>query len=114
MSDGEPEIPASDTQPIPISSPSSSTDTDNPPPLLVPRPRVHEINRSDSHRFALSTRRPPHYGGGTCTILVRHVSGHVELLFHADPRTGSIMTPTQASDIAHALTQAAKACDTNH
>lgn len=66
----------------------------------------------DSHRFALEARRPSEYGGGACTLLVRLVNGQVELLFHAIPQTGAIMTPTQAIEIAHALTKAAENRDT--
>ncbi|MGB8198760.1 MAG: hypothetical protein WCF33_03525 [Pseudonocardiaceae bacterium] len=41
-------------------------------------------------------------------MLVRRVHGQVELLFHADPRTGAVMTPAQAVEIAEALTVAAE------
>jgi hypothetical protein len=36
------------------------------------------------------------------------VNGTVELLFHADPRTGAVMTPAQAIEVAEALTVAAE------
>ena len=46
----------------------------------------------ETYRQAIDARRPSEYGGGACTVLVRRVNGTVELLFHADPRTGAVMT----------------------
>jgi hypothetical protein len=62
----------------------------------------------ESYRHAIDARRPSAYGGGTCTVLVRCIDGRVELLFHACPETGAVMTPAQAIEIAEALTEAAK------
>jgi hypothetical protein len=42
-----------------------------------------------------------------CTVLVRRVNNRVELLFHASPQTGAVMTPAEAILIAQALTTAA-------
>jgi hypothetical protein len=41
-------------------------------------------------------------------VLVRRIDCRVELLFHACPETGAVMTPAQAIEIAEALTEAAK------
>jgi hypothetical protein len=38
--------------------------------------------------------------------LVRRIDGRVELLFHACPETGAVMSPAQAVEIAAALTEA--------
>lgn len=65
---------------------------------------------AETHRFALDVRRPSEFGGGMCTVLVRRISGRVELLFHASPETGAVMTPAQAIQIAQALTTAAEDC----
>jgi hypothetical protein len=62
----------------------------------------------ETYRRAFDARRPSEYGGGVCTVLVRRVNGTVELLFHADPRTGAVMTPAQAIEVAEALTVAAE------
>jgi hypothetical protein len=62
----------------------------------------------ETYRHAIDTRRPSEYGGEACTVLVRRVDATVELLFHADPRTGAVMTPAQAIEVAQALTEAAK------
>jgi hypothetical protein len=40
-------------------------------------------------------------------VLVRRVNNQVELLFHASPQTGAVLTPAQAILIAQALTAAA-------
>jgi hypothetical protein len=63
---------------------------------------------AETHRFALDARRPSEFGGGLCTVLVRRVNNRVELLFHASPQTGAIMTPAEAILIAQALTTAAE------
>jgi hypothetical protein len=80
---------------------------------------VHELRALDrpvsaqhpgeSYRHAIDARRTSKHGGGACTLLVRRVNGTVELLFHADQRTGAVLTPTQATDLAGALHEAAKA-----
>ena len=62
---------------------------------------------AETHRFALDARRPSEFGGGTCTVLVRRVDNRVELLFHASPQTGAVMTPAEAMLIAQALATAA-------
>lgn len=62
---------------------------------------------AETHRFALDARRPSEFGGGMCTVLVRRVNNRVELLFHASPQTGAVMTPAEAILIAQALTTAA-------
>ncbi len=61
----------------------------------------------ESYRHAIEARRPSHYGGGACTLLVRRIDGRVELLFHASPETGAILTEGQAVELAQALTAAA-------
>jgi hypothetical protein len=58
----------------------------------------------ESYRHAVAARRA---GGGSCTILIRRVDDRVELLFHADPTTGAVLTPADAEEIAEALRQAA-------
>lgn len=63
---------------------------------------------AETHRFALDARRPSEFGGGLCTVLVRRVNNRVELLFHASPQTGAVMTPAEAILIAQALTTAAE------
>jgi hypothetical protein len=73
----------------------------------VGRP-VSRQHPGESYRHAIDARRPSAYGGGTCTVLVRRIDGRVELLFHACPETGAVMTPAQAIEIAEALTEAAK------
>jgi hypothetical protein len=67
----------------------------------------------ETYRHAFDVRRPSEYGDGACTVLVRCVHGQVELLFHADPTTGAVMTPAQAAQIAAALTEAAESCGTS-
>lgn len=62
---------------------------------------------AETHRFALDVRRPSEFGGGMCTVLVRRVNNRVELLFHASPQTGAVMTPSEAILIAQALATAA-------
>jgi hypothetical protein len=62
----------------------------------------------ETYRHAIEARRPREYDGGACTVLVRRVDSTVELLFHADPRTGAVMTSAQAIEVARALTEAAK------
>lgn len=61
----------------------------------------------ESYRHAVDARRLTEFGGGACTVLVRCVSDRVELLFHATPQTGAVMTPAQAVEVAQALTEAA-------
>jgi hypothetical protein len=41
-------------------------------------------------------------------VLVQRVNGRGELIFHASPETGAIMTPAQAVEIVEALTVAAE------
>ncbi len=55
-----------------------------------------------------STLSDPWSTGGRCTLLVRRLNDQIELLFHATPETGAIMTPTQAVEIAEALIAAAE------
>ena len=62
----------------------------------------------ETYSQAIDARRPSEYGGGACTVLVRRVNGTVELLFHADPRTGAVMTAAQAVEVGEALTVAAE------
>lgn len=65
------------------------------------------VNGVENYRHATAARRPFAYGGGACTLLVRRIDDQVELLFHATPETGAIMTEEQAIEIADALTTAA-------
>ena len=66
------------------------------------------MNPHESHRHAIDAQRPSEYGGGRCTLLVRRLNDQIELLFHATPETGAIMTPTQAVEIGQALIAAAE------
>jgi hypothetical protein len=80
------------------------------PDLPVLRPVGRPVSRQhpgESYRHAIDVRRPSEYGGGTCTVLVRRIDGRVELLFHACPETGAVLSPAQAVEIAAALTEAA-------
>jgi hypothetical protein len=69
-------------------------------------------NLKHRHRHVIDARRPIQYGGGACNLLLRGVDGHVELLFHAMPQTGAVMTRTQAVELAQALTRAAESRET--
>ena len=66
------------------------------------------VKANESHRHAIDAQRPSEYGGGRCTLLVRRLNDQIELLFHATPETGAIMTPAQAVEMAKALTAAAE------
>ncbi len=66
------------------------------------------VKPHESHRHAIDAQRPSEYGGGRCTLLVRRLNDQIELLFHATPETGAIMTPAQAVEMAKALTAAAE------
>ncbi len=60
-----------------------------------------------SYRHAIDARRLFAYGGGACTLLVlRSAEGQVELLFHATPETGAVLTVEQAVELAQALSEA--------
>jgi hypothetical protein len=60
-----------------------------------------------SCRHAIDARRVFAYGGGACTLLVlRNTDSCVELLFHASPETGAVLTVEQAVELAQALTEA--------
>lgn len=61
----------------------------------------------EQYRHVVDAQRPHEFGGGRCNVLIRRVNDHVELLFHADPRTGALLTAEQALEIAQALTKAA-------
>ncbi len=63
---------------------------------------------AESYRHALETRRPAGNGGGTCTLLVRRVNGHIELLYHAAVSTGAELSDDQAVELAEHLTRAAR------
>jgi hypothetical protein len=69
---------------------------------------VSRQHPGESYRHAIDARRPNEYGGGTCTVLVRRIDGRVELLFHACPETGAVLSSAQAVEIATALTVAAE------
>src|SRR5437763_12314260 len=66
------------------------------------------VNRNYKHRHVIDARRPIQYGGGACNLLLVTSDEHVELLFHATPQTGAVMTPVQAVELAQALTTAVK------
>jgi hypothetical protein len=66
------------------------------------------VNR-DKYRHVVEAKRPYEFGGGLCNVLIRRVNDHIELLFHADPRTGALLSREQAVEAAQALTQAANA-----
>lgn len=79
------------------------------PPTRADLPDLRPLDRvvnGATYRHARDARRPSQYGGGVCTLLVRRVNDHVELLFHASPETGAIMTDEQTIEIAQALTTA--------
>ena len=78
------------------------------PDLSGLRPLDHPMKSNESHRHAIDAQRPLEYGGGRCTLLVRRLNDQIELLFHATPETGAIMTPAQALEMAKALTTAAE------
>jgi len=69
------------------------------------------VNANQKHRHVIDARRPIQYGGGACNLLLRSVNGQVELLFHATPQTGAVMTRAQAVELAQALTVAAESDD---
>lgn len=59
------------------------------------------------YRHAIDARRTIDYGGGACTLLVfRRIDSSVELLFHASPETGAVLTAEQAVELAQALIDA--------
>jgi hypothetical protein len=62
------------------------------------------VSRNHKHRHVIDARRPIQYGGGACNLLLLNGDEHVELLFHATPQTGAVMTPAQAAELAQALT----------
>jgi hypothetical protein len=66
------------------------------------------VNLSHKHRHVIDARRPIQYGGGACNLLLLNSNDHLELLFHATPQTGAVMTPAQAVELAQALTTTAK------
>lgn len=48
-------------------------------------------------------------GGGACALVViRGDNGEVQLLFHASPETGAVLTPELALEVADALVKAAQ------
>jgi hypothetical protein len=54
------------------------------------------VNANRKHRHVIDARRPIQYGGGACNLLLRTGNGHLELLFHATPQTGAVLTRAQA------------------
>jgi hypothetical protein len=85
----------------------------SPPRLKRPLGRpVSAQHPGESYRHAVDARRPSAYGEGAATVLVRAVDGTVELLFHADLRTGAVLTFAQAAEVADALFAARKAAGT--
>jgi len=63
----------------------------------------------ERYRHVVGARRSHQFGGGLCNVLIRRINDHVELLFHADLRTGAVLTTEQAVEAAHALIEAARA-----
>ena len=63
----------------------------------------------EKYRHVVDAKRPSEFGGGLCNVLIRRVKNQVELLFHADLRTGALLTAEQAFELAQALTDAATA-----
>ncbi len=59
-------------------------------------------------RHAVDARRTTEHGGGACTLLIHVIDGRVELLFHADPTTGAVLTRERAAEVSVALTTAAQ------
>jgi hypothetical protein len=70
------------------------------------------VDSNQKHRHVIDARRPIQYGGGACNLLLRGIDGHVELLFHATPQTGAVMTRVQALELARALTRVAESPQT--
>jgi hypothetical protein len=70
------------------------------------------VSRNHKQRHVIDARRPIQYGGGACNLLLLHSNEHVELLFHATPQTGAVMTSAQAVELAQALTTAVKSHQT--
>lgn len=70
------------------------------------------MSRNHKQRHVIDARRPIQYGGGACNLLLLHSNEHVELLFHATPQTGAVMTSAQAVELAQALTTAVKSHQT--
>jgi hypothetical protein len=69
------------------------------------------VERSGPRHAPPGSQRPagPRSGWlGMCTVLVRRIDGRGELLFHACPETGAVLSPAQAVEIAAALTAAAE------
>lgn len=60
----------------------------------------------ETWRHAVHARRVHEHGGGSATLLVRVVDGRIELLFHAVPKTGAVLTVALAEELATALTTA--------
>jgi hypothetical protein len=61
----------------------------------------------ERYRHVIDAKRPHEFGGGLCNLLIRRINDHVELLFHADLRTGAALSTEQAVQVAHALMEAA-------
>ena len=62
----------------------------------------------EAFRCAIDARRVTGHGGGACTLLVRRVGDRVELLFHAVPEIGAVLTFGQAAQLAAGLREAAQ------
>lgn len=57
------------------------------------------------YRHAIEARVSSLMAVGPCTLLVLGCAGSgVELLFHACPETGAVLTAEQATELAQALT----------
>ncbi len=68
---------------------------------------AHMAYHEKCYRHAVDARRSFDYGGGACTLLVlRRSDTSVELLFHATPETGAVLTVEQTVELAKALTDA--------
>src|SRR5436305_853607 len=82
-----------------------------PPAPVIWLPHPHSwgcaVSR-ETYRHVVDAKRPYEFGGGLCNVLIRRVNDHIELLFHADLRTGALLSTEQAVEVAQALTTAAK------
>ena len=104
---------------------AESRETTAPQPLAIPRPHLVSCalrlstatvaqphNRNSQYCHVVDARRPIQYGGGACSVLLCSVDSHVELLFHAAPETGAVMTRAQAVELAQALARSAESRET--
>ena len=72
--------------------------------------RLVDGDHVESAYHCVQGRKMRGYGnGGACSILSRRYDDRVELMFHADPSLGAVLTAAQAREVADALYAAAGA-----